>query len=181
VSNDLSDFDLIPLFASSIISITAQGCFLQYLTYDYLEKTGKYFIQIKQENEFYLNELNTISKNMQSFMQDLPNTVNGHTVIPRVVHTEIDFKKKILPFFYWILEFHGPLKFGMNTYESVMNNEILEYDVHSIYLFDTLLQPVSVQSTLHHKILFAERIIKYWAYKGETVGPKELLMFKKIQ
>ena len=179
MSNELSDYNLKPIFASSVITITASGHFLQYLTYDYQEETTEYYARIKEDDEFYINELDTISLNMQSFMEDLPNTINGHTVIPQVIHAEIDFKNESLPFYYWVLEFHGPLKRGLNIYESVMSNEKLEYDVNSIYLFDSKLQPVSVQSSLHYEILRSERIVKYWAYKGEIVGPKEILQFQK--
>ena len=178
MSNELSDYNLKPIFASSIITITASGHFLQYLTYDYYEKSQEYYSRIKEDDDFYLIELDTISINMQSFMEDLPNTINGQTVIPQVIHAEIDFKNESLPFFYWVLEFHGPLTIGLNTYESVMSNEKLDYDVNSIYLFDSSLRPVSVQSALHYEILRNERIVKYWAYKGEIVGPKEVLQFQ---
>lgn len=179
MNDDQSEYILKPIFATSIITVTAAGHFLQYLTYDYQESTGEYFSRIKDDNEFYINELETITINMQSFMEDLPNTINGHTVIPQVIHAEIDFKIESLPFFYWVLEFDGPLKLGLNSYESVMSNEILEYDVNSIYLFDAKLKPMSVQSSLHYEILRNERIVKYWAYKGEIVGPKEVLQFNK--
>jgi hypothetical protein len=179
MSNILSNFDLKPIFASSIITITSSGHFLQHLTYDYQEETGEYYARIKEDDDFYLDELDTISWNMQAFMEDLPNKINGHVVIPRVVHAEIDFKIETLPFFYWVLEFDGPFHRGLNTYESIMNTEVLEYDVNSIYLFDTSLRPVSVQSSLHYELFQNERIVKYWAYKGELVGPQEVLQIKK--
>ncbi|MHA1111606.1 MAG: hypothetical protein ACTSRE_10925 [Promethearchaeota archaeon] len=181
MSIGISDYTLKPIFASSVITITASGNFLQYLTYDYQEESTEYYARIKEDDDFYINELDTISLNMQSFMEDLPNTINGHTVIPQVIHAEIDFKNESLPFFYWVLEFHGPLHVGKNSYESVMSNEELEYDVNSIYLFDTILRPLSVQSSLHYEILRNERIVKYWAYKGEIVGPKEVLQFEKLE
>jgi len=179
MTTELSEFNLKPIFASSIITITASGNFLQYLTYDYQEATGEYYNRIREDDDFYLNELDMISLNMQSFMEDLPNTINGHTVIPKVIHAEIDFKNETLPYFYWILKFNGPIKVGLNQYESVMSNEKLDYDVTSIYMFDGNLYPVSVQSSLHYEVLKNERIVKYWAYKGETVGPKEILRFEK--
>ncbi len=77
----LSNFSLKPIFASSIITITASGHFLQYLTYDYQEETGKYYARI-QDDDFYLDELETITWNMQAFMEDLPNTINGRTCNP---------------------------------------------------------------------------------------------------
>jgi hypothetical protein len=179
MSNELSDFNLKPIFASSIITITTLGNFLQYLTYDYQEETGEYYARIREDDEFYINELDTIFLNMQSFMEDLPNTINGHIMIPKVIHAEIDFKNENLPYFYWILRFEGPLKIGLNNYESVMSNEKLDYDVTSIYMFDGGLQPVSVQSSLHYEILKNERIVKYWGYKGEIVGPREILQFER--
>ncbi|MBN2156647.1 MAG: hypothetical protein JW776_11455 [Candidatus Lokiarchaeota archaeon] len=179
MSNGITDFDLTPIFASSIITITARGNFLQYLTYDYVEDTHRYYSQIKENDEFYLSELEAITSNMQSFMNDLPNSINGKITIPQVIHTEIDFKSEYLPFFYWVLEFQGPLKSGLNTYESAMSKEKLEYDVNSIYLFDLGLSPISVQSSLHFEILRKERIVKYWGYKNEIVGPTEVLIFSK--
>jgi hypothetical protein len=180
MSAELSEYYLKPIFASSIITITSMGYFLQYLTYDYHENTGEYYERIKEDDEFYLKELDTIFLNMQSFMEELPNSINGHITIPQVVHAEIDFKNKNLPFYYWVLEFHGPLKLGMNQYESTMSNETLDYDVNSIYLFDRTLLPVSVKSSLHYEIFRKERMVKYWGYKGEIVGPKEVLQFEKV-
>ena len=181
MSSLFSNFNLKPIFASSIITITASGHFLQHLTYDYQEETGKYYARIMEDDDFYLEELDNISWNMQSFMEDLPNTINDHTIIPKVVHAEIDFKIETLPYFYWILKFNGPLKFGLNQYESIMSEETLDYDITSIYLFDDTLQPVSVQSSLHYEVMKNERIVKYWAYKGEIVGPKEVLRFEKME
>ena len=181
MSSNLSEYNLKPIFASSIITITASGHFLQYLTYDYLDDSEEYYERIKKDDEFYLVELETISSNMQSFMADLPNIINNHRAIPKVIHTEIDFKNPSLPFFYWVLKFQGPLKIGINTFESVMSNEKLEYDVNSIYLFEPSLHPLSVQSSLHYEILRNERIVKYWAYRGEIVGPKEVLKFEKVE
>lgn len=179
MSAEISDYYLKPIFASSVITITNSGHFLQHVSYDYQEDSQDYYSRIKEDDEFYLLELETITVNMQSFMDNLPNTINEHTVIPQVIHAEIDFKTPSLPFFYWVLEFHGPLKTGLNTYESVMSKEKLEYDVNSIYLFDPPLSPVSVQSSLHYELLRTERIVKYWAYKGEIIGPKEVLQFEK--
>ena len=57
MSNELSDFNLKPIFASSIITITASGHFLQYLTYDYQEDTQEYYTQINEDDDFYLSEI----------------------------------------------------------------------------------------------------------------------------
>jgi len=179
MSSELSDYYLKPIFASSVITITDSGEFLQYLTYDYIEESREYYSRIKEDDEFYISEMETISLNMQSFMDDLPNLINGIEVIPQVLHVEIDFKTEYLPFFYWVLEFHGLLKRGLNIFESMISKEKLEYDVNSIYLFDASLTPISVQSSLHYEIFQNERIVKYWAYQGEEVGPKEVLQFQK--
>ena len=105
---------------------------------------------------------------------------SDQALFPTVQDT-IDFKNNKLPFFYWILQFCGPLNIGENTYESIMTKEELEYDINSIYMFDQNLFPSSVQSSLHYEIMKKERMVKYWAYKGEIIGPEEILHFEKIE
>jgi hypothetical protein len=177
--NDESEFELIPIFASSFMTITASGEFLQTLVYDYYEKTGKYHKKIQTDRDFFLNEINDITQNMQGFMDKCQNKVNGKSVYPKVIESDIDFKNNTIPYFSWIIKFRADLQSGLNVYESKIDEEELEYDISSIYLFEESLTPETVETMLHNEISKEKHMVKYWGNRGELVGPKDILRFKK--
>ena len=179
IENEESEFELIPIFASSFMTITASGEFLQTLVYDYYEKTGKYHKKIQTDRDFFLNEINDITQNMQGFMDKCQNKVNGKSVHPSVIESDIDFKNNTLPYFSWIIKFKGELQPGLNTYESKIDEEELEYDISSIYLFEESLTPETVDTMLHNEVSKEKHMVKYWGNRGEMVGPNEIIRFKK--
>jgi len=179
IENEESEFELIPIFASSFMTITSSGEFLQTLVYDYYEKTGKYHKKIQTDRDFFLNEINDITQNMQGFMDKCQNKVNGKSVHPRVIESDIDFKNNTLPYFSWIIKFKGELQPGLNIYESKIDEEELEYDISSIYLFEESLTPETVETMLHNEVSKEKHMVKYWGNRGEMVGPNEIIRFKK--
>ncbi|MCP4764483.1 MAG: hypothetical protein GY870_22095 [archaeon] len=178
-SPEISEFhaDLKPIFASSIMYISKSGLFNQILTYDYYDDEGSYLKKIRMDQGFYNSEVKTIAQNMQNFMDNCINKVNGEYVYPKVIDADIDSRNDSLPFFYWIIKFKGDLIDGENLYESDIDEEELEYSINSIYILEEPLIPNSVETELHYEIDKEKRIIKYWGNKGEWVGPKEILRF----
>ena len=171
------DFKLIPIFASSVMTITNSGGFHQFLVFDYYEKSGNYFRRINEDDYFLNNEVENIRNNMQGFMDACANMVNGHMVYPKVIEVDIDFRNKNLPFFSWIIEFNGKLREGINIYESEIEEEELEYNINSVYIFEKPLDPIDVETALHYDIIKENRIIKFYGNRGEKVGPLEILRF----
>ncbi|MBD3350274.1 MAG: hypothetical protein GF364_02195 [Candidatus Lokiarchaeota archaeon] len=172
------NFQLSPIFANSVITITKSGAFHQVLTYDYSEPTGQYFKLVQLDDEFYEKEIENLSINMQNYMDSCVNKINDAYVKPEVIETEIDFKEEVFPFYYWVITFKGELKEGINVYESTIEKDTLEYNISSIYILEKPLIPISVESTLNYDILKEQRIVKYWAETNDSVGPTEILRFK---
>jgi hypothetical protein len=170
-------FNLKPIFANSIMSITKNGTFTQFLTYEYSEPTTRYYEKVQLDRDFYEEELETLETNMQHFMDICKNKVNGEYVYPKVIETDIDFKTPAMPYFYWVIVFKGNLKPGINVYESEIEKEELEYNINSIYMLEDPLIPESVESALHVDINKEKRIVKYWGDEGDMVGPTEILRF----
>ena len=171
-------FNLTPIFANSVINITQQGNFHQILTYDYIDETSKYKKKIFNDYEFYEQEIENITRNMQKILDNCVNSVNGHQIYPLVYQADIEFKNENLLFFYWIIKFKGDLKSGLNVYESNIEEEELEYNVQSIYILENPLKPISVSTVLHFDIIPEVNMIKYFGNKGEIVGPKEIIRFQ---
>lgn len=178
MSKQKESYNLKPIFANSIITISKSGTFTQYLTYEYSEPTGRYYEKIQSDLKFYEQEIETIETNMQHFMDICKNKVNGEYVYPKVVETDIDFKTPTMPFFYWVIIFTGNLHPGTNIYESEIEKEELEYNISSIYILESPIVPESVESALNVDIIKEQRIVKYWGNEGNVVGPTEILRFR---
>ena len=177
---DEEDFILIPIFWTSVLTITNEGYFHQVLTYDYSESTGRYFNKIQSERDFYVNELRNIRVNMQNFLDDCPNWVNDEEVRPKVLDADIDFRSSSNPFFYWVIQFRGEFQEGINEYKSTIEEEKLEYAINSTYIFEPPLMPLDAKSKMNFDVDRKKRIIRYWASAGDIVGPTEIITFKQF-
>jgi hypothetical protein len=176
------DFDLEPLFATSIIHVSQPGNglieFSQVLAYDYADKTRdrSYFETIKDSSDFLPNEMVEIEANMQQFLDEEENVVNGVRVYPHVASTAIDFKTDRRQFVYtWIISFSGPESAeGMEVYEARIVPTDLEYDVKSTYIFPANARVVEVVSSIETKNDL-KNVVGFRGKKGEHLDHVERL------
>ncbi|MHA1339913.1 MAG: hypothetical protein ACTSRZ_07100 [Promethearchaeota archaeon] len=177
--DDIDDFDLEPTYAFSSFFISKNGFFNQILNFEYREDTGEYMEKIENDQDFYQNEIDKIWNNMQTFMDNTIVFINKKRVFPQVVEAEIEFKDEITPYFYWVINFQSELNIGLNIYKSEFTEEILEYDVISVYVLESPLQIRSVESSMQFEIIQDKNIIKYFGYRGDLIGPTEIIEFFK--
>ncbi|MHA1821425.1 MAG: hypothetical protein ACTSU2_04715 [Promethearchaeota archaeon] len=172
------DIQLKPIFGNSILYISSRGLFSQILTFDFYNEDQKYFEKIQNERIFYENELETIKTNMQNILDNCVHKINGELVFPEVVEVEIDFKTRSIPYFFWVINFKAELKKGVNIYSADIDEEQLDYNINSIYIFEPPIKPLSVVTSIHYEINEERGIIKYWANKNDWVGPREVIRFR---
>ncbi len=197
-----------PVYATATTYISTGGRFSQVLVYDYkdvgelppgTESSGK-FIRAKLPSaiersrranprvtyERFLKDPHNFEKeiklyliNMQKFLDEEKNLINGEEVHLEVVDCTINFRDKLRPYVQWIIEFAGRLHEGENNYENYVESEVLEYPIRSTYIFEPPLKVTKVATTLKYEILKDGHLVEYHGETGELLSPYEKLTFNK--
>ena len=179
MTSNQQDDPLKPIAAASTIRVTHHDGiidFVQILVYDYVndapDKT--YYRRIKREPSFAAQEIATIEENMQRYLDEEKNSVNGERVYPHVTRTSIDFKTESrFPFYTWIITFSGnESDSGTQVYEAITEPEKLDYDAKSTYVFPPEARIVDVESPLAHENVL-KNIIVFRGSKGDSITPVE--------
>ena len=167
--------EVIPVYASSFFSVSSEGEFHQFLQYDYYDPKG-YYTHLAEEE--VSKEVQTCWANMQGYLEEETNKVNGKMVYPEVDFCDIQFHGSWKnPFIVWVITFRGEFQSGINVYETRTDEEKLEYDCYVIWQFPrTTKKILAVDTKLYHDIL-GNRIV-LWGDKGMTIGGKEFIRFE---
>lgn len=179
--NGKDDFALEPLYATSIIHVAHPGTglveFSQVLSYDYADATqGQPYFQAMKDGSFLNQEIAEIEANMQQFLDEEEDFVNGTRVYPHVASTAIDFKTDRRQFAYtWLISFSGPeSEDGTEVYEARIVPTDLEYDVKSIYIFPPNARVVEVASSIETRNDL-KNVVEFRGRKGEHLDTIERL------
>lgn len=204
----MSDYPgLKPVYAAATMYISAGGRFSQVLVYDYkdsgellpgTESSGK-FIRTKlpsasergrrtnprmtyerflKDPHNYEKEIKIYWGNMQDFLDEEKNLINGEEVHLEVVDCTINFRDKFRPYVQWVIEFTGKLHEGDNNYENYVESEVLEYPIRSTYIFEPPLKVTKVATTLKNEILKDGHLVEYHGETGELLSPYEKIEFQ---
>ena len=170
-----------PIYAASTIHVTHHGGridFMQVLIYDYvnISNDNSYHRRITREPGFAKQEIATIQENMQRYLDEETNVVNGEQVYPHVNRASIDFKTTAKYLSYtWYITFTGTeASNGKQVYEAVTEPETLEYDAKSTYIFPPEARIIDVESSLVHENVL-NHVIVFRGSKGDTIKPLERL------
>ncbi len=194
------------MYAAAVMHISAGGRFSQVLVYDYkdlgelppgTESSGK-FIRAKlpsaaergrranprityerflKDPQNYEKEIKLYWGNMQDFLDEEKNLINGEEVRLEVIDCTINFRDKFRPYVQWVIEFAGKLHRGENNYENYVESEVLEYPITSTYIFEPPLKVTKVATTLKYQILKEGHLVEYHGETGELLSPYEKLEF----
>ncbi|MHA1699048.1 MAG: hypothetical protein ACTSWN_09445 [Promethearchaeota archaeon] len=173
-----------PIYAQSIISVTHIGekiVFNQILIYDYKDVSPAHDYQyaIVTNPRFLKEELKALGNNMQKFLDEEENFVNGKRVFPRVEKVLIDFKTESrYPYFTWLIRFEGDIsEDGIQVYEARVEPAKLEYDVRSIYLFPLGTKVLEIITSLENENR-PSNVIVYRGFKGQRVEEVERISWQ---
>lgn len=168
--------NVIPVFAHAFFSVSRDGEFHQLLTYDYYDP-DEYYLNLESNPEDYEKEIEKLWLNMQGFLEEEKNKVNGTPVYPKVAYTDIQFRgSENMPFILWVISFKGEFKKGENVYQTVTEEEVLEYDCDAIWTFPEDCEILSVTTPMDYEIM--NNILLLWARKGDKIGGHEEIRFK---
>nr|MDO8083476.1 hypothetical protein [Candidatus Sigynarchaeum springense] len=176
------DDPLRPIHARSVIQISHRGDgtidFSQVLEYDYEDVSGKdvYHHRVTSDPRFVKEEISVLERNMQGFLDEETNVVNGLRVFPRVLTTFIAFRgEPRYPTCTWLIAWSANVGDSDTfTYDARVEPATLEYGVESIYTLPPNARVVSIESSLPYDNAI-KNIIIFRGAKGDKVGEIERL------
>ncbi|MBN2153112.1 MAG: hypothetical protein JW839_16790 [Candidatus Lokiarchaeota archaeon] len=171
-----------PVHARSVIQISHRGDgvvdFSQVLEYDYedISGTNVYHRRVSSDPRFVKEELSVLERNMQSFLDDETNVVNGERVFPRVLTAFIAFRGgPSHPVCTWLVAWSADVGLGGTyVYEARVEAATLEYGVESIYTLPLNARVVGIESSLPYDNAI-KNVIVFRGAKGDKVGEVERL------
>ena len=168
--------NVLPIFASSVFSISSNCEVYQVLNYDYLDPDNVYKTMLENEQTFQ-DEVKKIRLNMTEFLEAEKVYINGQRVEQQILHVDIGLRGTTeLVYFQWIIHFHGPLHPVTNVLRSDVEEEVTEYDIEVLYLFPSGTRINEVVTPMEYEI--QEPLLLVWARKGDLVGGHEEVTFQ---
>jgi hypothetical protein len=153
--------------------------FSNIITYDYVDlatnPSYKNYQQFLKDPTNYDTEIETYWQNLQGFLDEEANKVNGTRVTMDITFCSIGFREPLKPFVQWVIEFEAKAKPGINIYENNIESEILEYPIYSLYILASPLKVKRVQTTLDYAIDETGRFIEYFGDAGQKLGEYECI------
>ena len=173
---------LIPISATSTMNIAKNGKFWQSIVYRYedgnFDQTQNNYKHYLKNSTNFQNELLLFSQNMQNILDSERNYVNDTQVYPKVINCAIFFLQPKISEVQWSIEFQGPFKLGDNIYSSYIDTATLDYPIHSIYVFDSMIEVQTVTTSLSYRADQSKRVVEYWGKKGEYLQDFEQISFR---
>lgn len=171
-----ADENVVPIHAHTYFSVSESGEFFQYLIYDYYDPDC-YYASLEGDPDEYAREMGRLWDNMQSFLDEERNEVNGEPVHPEVVFIDLGFRgRDELPFITWVITFRGNLVPGINTYTAWSEEEELEYDCEAVWVFPEGTEIIDVRTLMEYEI--HANILSLWARERDIIGGYEEIVFR---
>ena len=177
--------NLKPIYASSIMRISKKESKLKFsntITYDYfdLEKDTiwKNYQEFLKKPPNYEAELQLYWNNFQTILDEEINKINEEEVLLKVIHCTILFRDNFHPYVQWIVEFEGNSVDGQNFYQNYVDEEILEYPIYSLYIFEKPLVVKKIVTSLQYNISRSNRIIEYFGEPNNKLDGYEAIFFQ---
>ena len=170
------DEKVVPIHACAFFSVSRDAEFHQLLQYDY-EDPERYYLELQQNEEELSAELEKLWTNMQGYLEEEVNKINGTIVYPQVKFCDIQHRGKN-PSITWIITFKGEFQQGINVYETKTDEEELEYDCYALWQFPEETKIKRVETKLYYDI-FGSRVV-LWAEQGMKIGGFERIRFEFI-
>ena len=155
--------------------------FTNFITYDYEDVLGssewRSYREYLTTSSNYNKEIQLYWNNLQVYLDHEVNEINGKRVNLDITHCAIEFRDNFNPYVQWLVNFSGSLVDGLNSYENIIQEEILEYPIYSLYVLHYPLQIEKIDSQLEYAINKPVNLVEFYGEKGKKVGPYEGMFF----
>jgi len=165
-----------PIHAQGFFTVSKTGRFVEIIRFDYYDPE-EYYADIYHNEEKYYWETWKLAHNMQAELDSEEVFINGTRTKPKVLLVNIEHSgAPELPHVTFIIEFSGPLKKGVNTYENVYEAEVAEYDLEAYWIFPPGTIIKCFEGDMEYDI--KERVLYLWKRKGDFVKGYEKIVFE---
>ena len=174
--------EIVPIYAQGIHVMDLNGNVTQVIIFEYIDKNRYYYKLVKKGGKELIEELMTIMKNMQNFLDNEIIQINGVRARAIVQDVSIGFRgQPERPYIEFYIKFGGPLKPGLNRYDDYYEEEVAEYDYEILWILPENAKIVSYGMAGEGKILGKGNILQVFVKKGLKVGGHEYIEFELTQ
>jgi len=168
--------DVFPVYAQGYFVVGRDGRFNQIVIFDYYDPAHLYF-QLSQDEEELGEELDRLSRAMQSYLDEEQVYINNVRVRPKVKLIDLIFRgTAVRPSLVFIITFKGRLRRKIeNVYEDYYGEEVLEYDYEVYWIFPERAKILEVDIDSEYEVVGNKVII--WGRKGSRVRGYESIKF----
>ncbi|MCS7099150.1 MAG: hypothetical protein RMH84_05915 [Sulfolobales archaeon] len=165
-----------PRYGYGFFSVDSSGEFRQKILFFYWDPDEELYYSVSTPQGRKL-EIETMRKNMQTFLDLEKILVNKKEVKARVAHVEIGFLSSTKrPYVEFLIFFRGNVSEGINLYENHYEKEKVEYDYRVMWVFPENFKITRAEFGFPHYFV-DERIIYFDVKKGSEVPGYEFIEF----
>ncbi len=147
----------------------------QVVVFDYLDRAG-YYAGLRGKR--LLEELDTVKRNMQGFLDEERVLINGEDAGPRVIDVRLGFRgDRIHPYLLITIVFRGSLRRGLNVYENIYEETVAEYDYEVIWVFPDSMRVVDAELDVPYTVIDDGRVLLFRVARGTRIGGYERIVF----
>lgn len=160
-----------------IFSVTKKLEIYQTVIFEYLD-LERYYASIIDNFNKLEKELDMLARNMQALLDKEEVVINGKKVRPRVIGVDIGFKgEPEEPYIVYFIFFKGsPLK-GVNYYENIYEEEVVEYPFSAYWYFPLNSRIIDVEASGEAEII-GDNILILRVHEGSKISGYEKIVFE---
>ncbi|QOR93837.1 hypothetical protein IMZ38_04070 [Thermosphaera chiliense] len=167
-----------PVFANGFFTVQENGVFNELILFEYYDPDGYYASVVSNQDRLDV-ELETLSRNMQFYLDLEKVLINGSESTPTVLNVSIGFRGDAKrPYILFIVSFKGDLVKGLNTYENYYEEEVAEYDYEVVWLFPGKARVVLADLGVPFKVEAGGRVLRFNVKKGTRIRGFEKILFE---
>ncbi|ALU11469.1 hypothetical protein EYM_01375 [Ignicoccus islandicus DSM 13165] len=171
-----------PIHAQGYYFVTPLGSswqIIEVVNYYYYDEEGLLASKLHKPRE-YREEILTTWENMQRALDSEEVKVNGKPTKVTVRNVSMEFVGfKEVPYFTFVLEFHGPIVEGINCFENSFEEGVAEYDYEAFWLLPPGYEFVEAVTSCEYDLPDEEgRILMLWCRKGDKVKGYERICWR---
>jgi len=167
-----------PVFANGFFTVQDNGVFNELIVFEYYDPDG-YYASVASDQDRLDEELGTLSRNMQFYLDLEKVLVNGSESPPTVLNVSIGFRGDTRrPYILFIVTFKGNLVKGLNTYENYYEEEVAEYDYEVVWVFPAKARVVEADLGVPYKVEAGGRVLRFNVRKGTRIRGFEKILFE---
>lgn len=164
-----------PVHAESFFSVARSGEIHERLSDEYTDPEH-YYRRVLQDEEDFRREIETLSDNLQYYLDKERVEINGHAVRSQVHYTDIFLKgESDVVAVVYLIDFSGRFTPNANRIETWLEEETAPYDFEIMWRFPMGTHDISIESLLEYEIY--KSIVVLWAQEGDKVGGYERMEF----